>query len=74
MKDKLSLLLVYISMFTMCVLSVWYADYTAKESGRKFCDIINTVNNAYKTNPEPTTEVGKQLKQNYIDLQKRLDC
>ena len=45
-----------------------------RETERKFCDIINTVVNAYDTSPGPTTELGKKLKQQYVDLQERLGC
>lgn len=76
MRDKFALLLVYISMFAMCAISIFYADYSVRESGRKFCDIITTVNDAYKDPavPEPTTELGRKLKQNYADLEERLRC
>jgi len=40
----------------------------------KFCDVINTVVNAYKDSPEPTTPLGLTLKAEYIQLQERLGC
>jgi len=60
----------------MCGLSIMYANYSIEENGRKFCDIITTVNDAYQDPgvPPPTTDLGKKLKKNYADLEERLDC
>lgn len=73
-KQWVPLVVVYISMFAMTAVSLWYSNYTAIESGRKFCDIIVTVNNAYKSGNEPITDLGKKLKQDYAELEKRLNC
>lgn len=70
------LIFVYLSMFAFCAVSIWYANYATEKGNQKFCDIINTVNSAYNDTsvPEPTTDLGKKLKQNYKDLKERLDC
>ena len=75
MKDK-SLLFVYLMMFGLVGASIFYSSYSVQESGRKFCDIITTVNDAYQdpAYPEPTTDLGRKLKRNYAELEDRLDC
>lgn len=74
MKDRISWLIVYISMLLMAGGSIWISNENSKENGRKFCDIITTVNGAYKTGPEPTTDLGRKLKADYAALESRLDC
>lgn len=71
-----SLAIVYGSMLLLCAASVMYANYSVRESNRKFCDIVTTVNNAYKDPkyPQPTTDLGKKLKQDYAELEQRLGC
>ncbi len=74
MKDRWQLFSVYIAMVTLAFTSALWADYSIRENGRKFCDIITTVNEAYQNGPEPTTDLGKDLKRKYAELEKRLDC
>lgn len=71
--NRVSVIVIYISMLAMCAFSIVYANYSVKESGRNFCDIITTVNDAY-AEEQPVTDLGRKLKQNYIDLEKRLEC
>jgi hypothetical protein len=63
-------------MLLVLVMTVLYADYSISENGKKFCDIITTVNDAYQDPdvPEPTTDLGRKLKKNYAELEERLRC
>ena len=71
---RVNIAILYFCILSMSAVTLWYSTYTSRETGRKFCDIITTVNAAYKDGPEPTTELGKKIKVQYADLEKRLDC
>lgn len=73
MKKKVSLFIVYVSMFLMTGLSIFYANTAVRENNAKFCTVINTVNDAYKDST-PSTELGRDLKSGYADLARDLDC
>jgi len=69
----LSLLVVYLSIFAMVLINISYSTYAVRENGRKFCSIITTVNDAYSKD-DPKTEIGVQLKKDYIQLERDLNC
>ena len=56
------------------VASFFYANYTARQTGKKFCESIGIIVEAYKTAPEPPTAVGKKFKISYNNLYKDLGC
>jgi len=64
----------YVSMLVMAVTSILYTTISQHHTEQKFCNIINTVNDAYDKAPEPTTQLGRDLKQNYRQLEADLDC
>lgn len=72
-KMKSRLLIVYLAIFVMVAVSVGYSTYAVRDNNRKFCSIITTVNDAYAKD-DPKTEIGIQLKKDYIQLERDLNC
>ena len=74
-KTRVMLAVVFTSVLVMTGLNVFYSNERIKESNRYFCDIVMTVNDAYRDSPTPPqTELGKKLQQQYADLERRLQC
>ena len=73
-EDGWKALVVYASMILLTAASTVYSYNTNLQSDRKFCELIMNVNDAYAGAPEPATDLGKKLKQNYIDLERSLEC
>lgn len=74
-KMKASLAVAIIAVAVMTGINVFYSNERIKESNRYFCDIVMTVNDAYRDSPvPPSTDLGRKLEQNYADLERRLQC
>ena len=54
--------------------SLHVAQVKNEQDQRKFCDVVDTVVDAYKSGAAPITDLGRKLKQEYFDLQERLGC
>lgn len=65
--------MMFATMLVMTALNIFYADHLNRQSNNNFCDIVVTVNDAYRDNP-PSTDLGRKLQQNYADLERRLQC
>lgn len=64
----------YVTMLALTGVSIFYSYNTNLQSDRKFCEIVMNINDAYAQSPEPQTELGMKLRQNYIDLERSLNC
>lgn len=74
------LLTVGVSMMTLAVAGVLYTGYVdgqreiaERESDRRWCALLNTLDQAYTTAP-PTTELGRRAAEEIRKLRTGLDC
>jgi hypothetical protein len=52
-----------------------YTNRTARNSERKWCDLINTLVAGYQSTPsQPTTPRGRELQRLMLQLRDRLGC
>lgn len=69
--------MIFVTMFVLTVGNIVYtylaSRNAAEETGQKFCSVIVPVNQAYSTE-EPTSDLGKLLKERYSRLSKDLNC
>jgi len=73
--DKVKVQLVtYFAMVVMAASSIIYTTISQHNTEQKFCDIVTSVNDAYKDYPEPTTDLGRRLKSQYAQLESDLGC
>lgn len=74
MKSKLSLFIIYMSMFLAVGASVLYSHWVVQENNAKFCRIVTVVDDAFSQAPDPQTEVGRNMKEAYAQTRKDLGC
>lgn len=73
--DRISMYIVtYTTMVVLAFTSILYTTISQKHTEQKFCNIITTVNDAYRDYPEPQTDLGKKLKADYKVLEADLGC
>jgi hypothetical protein len=64
----------YFAMVVLATTSIIYTTISQHRTEQKFCAIVTSVNDAYKEYPEPTTELGKNMKIQYAQLENDLGC
>ena len=64
---------VYVSMLALAVGSVIYSNRVASSSTRKFCSVVVTLDDAYRSLP-PTSPIGKKLALDMHQLRNQLHC
>jgi hypothetical protein len=64
----------YALTFILVAVSVVYTTIAQRNTEEKFCNIVTTVNQAYKDSPEPNTELGRKIKVQYAQLERDLKC
>lgn len=66
------LAVIYASMFAMVIGTALYSNYVARQSEQKWCGVLRVYHNAYRQNPPPPTQLGKdiqkQLEQQYVQF------
>jgi hypothetical protein len=66
------LLLIYVSMLAVVAAGIWYTNYTADQANRRWCGVLRVYHDAYAGNPAPTTQAGRdirnQLERLYADF------
>jgi hypothetical protein len=67
------LLVIYTSMMGMTLGSIVYANHVATRSAQQWCNVITTLDDAYKSQP-PTTPTGKKIASEMHDLKISLRC
>jgi hypothetical protein len=74
--EKFKLMVVtYVAMFALAASSILYTTISQHNTEQKFCNIITTVNDAYKdAKYQPTTDLGQRLKESYAELEADLNC
>lgn len=68
-----SLVAILISVLVTVAATVVYTNSTARESERKWCSLVSTLDDAYRITP-PTTEIGRKLARDIHTLRERFDC
>jgi hypothetical protein len=68
-----ALLTVYVSMIALAVMSVVYSNRVSTRTSQQFCDIVTTLDNAYRSQP-PQTAIGQKLARDMHELRHTLHC
>lgn len=68
-----ALAVIVLSTLTMALLAIGIAQHTARESERKWCSIVVTLDDAYRQTP-PSSTVGRQLAADMAQLRRDLGC
>lgn len=68
-----SLAVVYFTLLVIAVGNVVYTQHVDHESNRKWCELIMSLDNAYKEAP-PQTPTGIKIAQDVARLRVNLDC
>jgi hypothetical protein len=72
-RSRYALLVIYVSMFVFTLSSILYANHVAAATGRHFCSLVTTLDDAYRGQP-PTTPTGKRLAADVARLRRDLRC
>lgn len=70
---KWALAAVFASCFGMFIASLAYTNHAVTDSQRKLCDLVATLDSAYRANP-PQTATGRLVAAKTHELYLRLDC
>lgn len=65
--------IIYVSMIGMTIACLVYTNHVAQKSGQQWCEIVTTLDDAYKQVP-PTTPVGVKLATEMHRLRAGLHC
>ncbi|GAB2951801.1 hypothetical protein GCM10027280_45240 [Micromonospora polyrhachis] len=68
-----TLLAVVVSVLVTAAAALVIADRAARESERRWCDVITTMDEAYRVAP-PQTEIGQRLARDLAALREDFDC
>lgn len=68
-----SLLCATLSSLIMGVLAIEYANYSVRKSQQQWCEVVGTLDGAYKENP-PQTPTGKHLAEEFARLNDQFNC
>lgn len=63
----------FIACAAIAAASVFYAAHVQRESDRKWCSLVITMDDAYRQTP-PTTAPGKNLAASIAELRRKLGC
>jgi hypothetical protein len=63
----------FIACVSIAGSSVAYANYVQRESDRKWCKLVTTLDDAYRGQP-PTTAAGKNVAESIAQLRRDLGC
>jgi len=63
----------FLSSIIMGVVAIQYTNYVDRSSNQQWCDLVNVLDDAYRTSP-PQTPIGKQLAATMAELKKRFEC
>lgn len=61
------------SMILLTVFNVWYTNHEATATGRKFCEIVGTLDDTYKKTPA-SSQTGRDVREAMHRLHINLDC
>ncbi len=64
----------FVSIMLAVLGCLFFTYESQKQTEQKFCDVINTVVDAYRSSAAPTTPLGVRLKTDYLILAERLGC
>jgi hypothetical protein len=68
------MIVVFVSIVAVGIGSVLYSNYVARESNRKWCGIVTTLDDAYTQSPAPTMPVGKRIAIEMKELRRDFGC
>ena len=67
------LAVILVSALSVGMASIFYANHVARESERKWCSVVATIDSSYRATP-PTTPTGKKLAADMAALRRELHC
>lgn len=56
------LVVIYVSMFAAVAATMLYTNKVAQDTSRQWCGVLRIYHDAYANNPEPPTQLGKDIK------------
>jgi hypothetical protein len=68
-----ALALVFLSIFALAMTTSLYVNHTNRENNKHFCDLVTTLDDAYKTAP-PQSPTGRKVAEEMHELRKDLGC
>jgi hypothetical protein len=63
----------FLSALVGSVAAIQYADHTRRESERKWCSVVTTLDDAYHSTP-PQTPIGRKIAADLARLRRDLGC
>jgi hypothetical protein len=67
------LALAFVSAFVAAGASMLYSNHAARESERKWCGVVSTMDDAYRATP-PQTPAGRKIAADIRHLRADFDC
>jgi len=68
------LLVVFVALLGGIGLSIYHTNRVAAESNRRWCGVLRVYHDAYANNPEPPTQLGRDIKAQLEDLYADFHC
>lgn len=68
------LIIIYASMLALTTASVMWSSYVADQSNRRWCGVLRIYHEAYATNAEPPTQLGRDVKVQMEQLYDEFRC
>lgn len=75
-KIKKNWYIIWVAVFALTLSNILYTNLLQHQTENKFCSVVSPIASAYRENgiPPPTTELGRLLKERYLQLEKDLHC
>jgi hypothetical protein len=68
-----STLITALTSIVMGIVAMQYANYAVRKSTQQWCDVVTTLDDAYKQTP-PTSPAGQRLAQEMARLRIKFEC
>ena len=68
------LVVIYVSMFAAVGANVAYTNRVAQDTDRQWCGVLRIYHDAYANNPEPPTQLGRDIKVQLEQLYAQFHC
>lgn len=62
-----------VACFIVAAVSVQYANYVDRKSNQRWCELLSTLDEAYRATP-PRTEPGKKVAEDIVRLRQEFGC
>lgn len=68
------LAVIYLSLFGAVFACFVYADHVADQNNRRWCGVLRVYHDAYRQNPPPPTQLGRDIQQQIEQLYADFRC